>query len=60
MAFCTELLRERGYRVYIVPEAATSIAMGGGMININNYTNEEKIMFQTYLMKMQMNLEDRF
>ncbi len=45
MAFCAELLRERGYRVYIVPEAATSIAMGGGMINVNNYSNEEKIMF---------------
>jgi hypothetical protein len=45
MAFCTELLKERGFRVYIVPEAATLIAMGGGMINVGNYSAEEKIMF---------------
>jgi len=40
MAFCAELLRDRGYRVYIVPEAATQIALGGGMININNYDEQ--------------------
>jgi len=40
MAFCAELLRERGFRVYVVPEAATNIALGGGMINVNRYNNE--------------------
>ena len=40
MAFCAELLRERGFRVYVVPEAATNIALGGGMINVGNYTPE--------------------
>ena len=40
MAFCAELLRERGFRVFIVPEAATSIALGGGMINVSTYNHE--------------------
>jgi len=41
MAFCAELLRDRGFRVYIVPEAATNIALGGGMINIGSYSLEQ-------------------
>lgn len=40
MANCAELLRERGYQVYLVPEAATQIAVGGGMFNIGEYTLE--------------------
>jgi len=40
MAFCADLLRERGYKVFIVPEAATNIALGGGMININLFNKE--------------------
>ena len=40
MAFCAELLRERGFRVFVAPEAATNIAMGGGMINVGSYTPE--------------------
>jgi hypothetical protein len=40
MNFCAELLRERGYLVLIVPEAATNIALGGGMIDINQFNKE--------------------
>jgi hypothetical protein len=60
MAYCSELLRERGFRIYIVPEAATCIALGGGMINVSLLNSEQLISFQSSLMKMQMNFEDRF
>jgi hypothetical protein len=39
MASCADLLRERGFRVYLVPEAATSIAIGGGMIQNAKYSH---------------------
>lgn len=40
MAFCADLLRDRGFLVYLVPEAATQIALGGALINIGNYSKE--------------------
>lgn len=47
MTFLSEKLRERGFNVFLVPvlfifndllkEAATMIAAGGGMVNIENF-----------------------
>lgn len=41
MAFCADLLRDRGFQVYMVPEAATQIAMGGGMINMVSFDSQQ-------------------
>eukprot|EP01120_Amphizonella_sp_Union-15-10_P015660 TRINITY_DN8094_c0_g1_i4.p1 TRINITY_DN8094_c0_g1~~TRINITY_DN8094_c0_g1_i4.p1 ORF type:complete len:462 (-),score=87.80 TRINITY_DN8094_c0_g1_i4:63-1448(-) len=47
-----------GFRVYMVPEAAT-ILLGGGC-QIRDVDLERYLIFQTNLIKMQMALEDRF
>lgn len=44
-------LRERGYTVYLVPEAATCIFMGGGMLDIGDLSDDEKILFQINLLR---------
>ena len=49
MAFIAERLRERGFRVYTVPEAATLIAGGGGMIKTHEYNESDAIAFQVKL-----------
>ena len=41
MAVCADLLRDRGFQVYMVPEAATQIAMGGGMINMVSFDSQQ-------------------
>lgn len=53
-------LREKGYTVFIVPEAATLIFGGGGDLNLGNYSDKNKIKFQYYLIMLQMYLEDLF
>lgn len=54
----TELLRDRGYTVFVVPEAATLIFGAGGNLNLAVYTDEMKVRFQFFLMMIQMSLED--
>ena len=38
LAYLAEKLREEGYNVLLVPEAATLIANGGGMINLSTFS----------------------
>lgn len=52
IAYCAELLRDRGFKVLIVPEAASQFAQGGAMINMSKFTEEMIIKFQTALMKL--------
>lgn len=49
-----------GYRVYIVPEAATLLMKGGAMINLEGFDESAQVEFQASLMQMQMALEDTF
>lgn len=37
LAYISEKLREKGYNVFVVPEASTLIGTGGGMVNLSNY-----------------------
>lgn len=54
----SELLRDRGYCVFIVPEAATMIFQSGGTLRFDKFTDEMKMKFQYFLMMIQMSLED--
>lgn len=60
LAYVAEKLRERDIAVFLVPEAATLIAQGGGMIKTADYTNDDAINFQTTLLLTQCHLEDLF
>lgn len=53
-------LREKGYTVFMIPEAASLIFGGGGDLNLGNYSDKNKIKFQYYLLMLQMYLEDLF
>ena len=44
----------------MVPEVASLIAAGGGMIDMATYTIEQGIMFQINLMQTQIQLESMF
>lgn len=51
-------LREKGYTVFIVPEAASMIFSAGGNLNMAKYTDLQAIYFQYYLMMLQISMED--
>ena len=51
-------LRENGFKVFIIPEAASMIFTSGGDLNLENYTDSDKIKFQFFLLMLQMSLED--
>ena len=51
-------LREKGYTVFCVPEAATMIFSAGGDLDLRNYTEYEAQKFQYLLMCLQKSLED--
>jgi len=53
-------LTQLGYKVLLVPEAATLIMKGGAMIVSSSFTPEQGLIFQKALMKLQMILEDTF
>lgn len=46
MTYISSKLRERGINVLVVPEFATLIANGGGMININKMSRQQIIKLQ--------------
>lgn len=60
IAHITEMLKQRGYQVFTVPEAATMIHGSGANILLDKYSDINKIKFQYYLMQLQMVLEDIF
>jgi nucleoside-triphosphatase THEP1 len=51
-------LTQLGYKVLIVPEAATLISKGGAMIASNAFSSEQGFLFQKNLMKLQIGLEN--
>jgi len=53
-------LKQIGYRVLLVPEAATILMKGGALIQTPNMSIASAVKFQISLMKLQMNLEDIF
>lgn len=53
-------LRNLGYNVIVVPEAASLIFSSGATIEIENYTVTEAVEFQKNLMEVQIALENRF
>ncbi|EAS07761.2 AAA domain protein (macronuclear) [Tetrahymena thermophila SB210] len=60
LVLLSEKLRDEGFNVFTVPEAATMIANGGGMIDMSHYDDTQQINFQKALMKTQVQLEDSF
>jgi len=53
-------LIQLGYKVLIVPEAATLIKKGGAMIASGDFTEQQGLNFQKALIKKQIALEDTF
>ena len=60
MAAISQDLNQLGYKVLVVPEAATLIMKGGAMIVSSSFTEQQGLMFQKALMKLQIALEDTF
>lgn len=54
----SERLREKGYVVFIIPEAASMIFSSGGIIKLDKFTEDMQVKFQYLLMMLQMSLED--
>jgi hypothetical protein len=52
LAFLADKLRERGFNIFLVPEAATIIGTGGGMLNLGSYSEDNIIKFQHNLLKL--------
>ena len=59
MSRISSFLRQRGFRVFVVPEAATML-FGGGISFADLGTVASRLEFQTSLLKTQMLLEDCF
>ncbi|KAL4474453.1 hypothetical protein ABPG72_007852 [Tetrahymena utriculariae] len=60
LAFLSEKLKDDNFDVYVVPEVATLISNGGGMINISGFSDDDIIQFQKSLMSVQISLEENF
>jgi predicted ATPase len=60
MASISQDLTQLGYKVLVVPEAATLIMKGGAMIVSNAFTPEQGLMFQKALMRLQIALENTY
>lgn len=58
MASISQDLTQLGYKVLVVPEAATLILKGGAMIVSSAFSPEQGLAFQKTLMKLQIALED--
>ena len=54
------MLRNKGFTVMCVPEAASTIFSSGGILNMNSYTQYQGIQFQQTLMRLQAHLEQDF
>jgi len=60
LATLSEKLRERGIRVFTIPECCTMIFGNGVSIDTPRMTREDNMKFQTTLSRFIMNQEDRF
>lgn len=53
-------LTQLGYKVLVVPEAATLIMKGGAMIVSSEFTSQQGLLFQKGLLRLQIALEESF
>ncbi len=53
-------LQSIGHKVFIVPEAATLLMKGGFLIDNKKFTDVDAALFQTFLIRTQIALEDIF
>ena len=53
-------LTQLGYKVLVVPEAATLLMKGGAFIVSGSFTEAQGLGFQKLLIKLQVALEDTF
>lgn len=60
LARIREDLTQRGFRVFCVPEVPTLIVQAGGMILMSRFAIQERIKFQSLLIRFQMYAEDYF
>lgn len=60
LAAISQDLTQLGYKVLVVPEAATLIMKGGAMIVSSEFTEQQGLQFQKALMRLQIALEDTF
>jgi predicted ATPase len=55
-----ESLTAKGFRVFSVPEVPTLVVQAGGMILMSKFNIQERIKFQSLLIRFQMYAEDYF
>lgn len=55
-----EIFSNRGYRVLVCPEIPTMIVLSGGMILMGGLSVDQRIHFQSLLIKLQIYIEDYF
>jgi len=60
LATLSTVLQQLGFRVLLVPEAATLLMKGGAMIETRKLSFADAVRFQINVMKTQMSLEDIF
>ena len=60
LATLTDHLTTKGFKVLLVPEAATMMMKGGCFIQTHKMTLMDQVRFQVLIMKLQMCLEDNF
>lgn len=60
LATLQTVLSQTGFKVLLVPEAATLLMKGGAMIETHKMSFADAVKFQINIMKMQMTLEDIF
>lgn len=53
-------LTQLGYKVLVVPEAATLLMKGGAFIVSSGFTESQGLLFQKTLIRLQVALEDSF
>jgi thymidylate kinase len=53
-------LTEKGFRVFSVPEVPTMVVHAGGMILMSKFNIQERIKFQSLLIRFQIYAEDYF
>lgn len=55
-----KIFTEKGYRVLCVPEVPTMVVLAGGMILMSKFNSQERVKFQSLLIRFQMYAEDYF
>ena len=53
-----EHFSDKGFRVFTVPEVPTMVVLSGGMILMAKFNAQERMKFQSLLIRFQMYIED--